>query len=130
MLRGGIIIFTYIFSFKLLKARPSKIKLFGCIIVLSGLLIVGVVNFIYSTSNSSEEEYTLLGYGLILISIVIGALKFIVEEYLLTHYNFSPFLIVGMQGLYGIFFACIFLPLISLIPCGLKENACVFLDSG
>lgn len=53
MLRGGIIIFTYIFSFKFLKARPTKIKLFGCVVVLSGLLIVGVVNFIFSTNTSS-----------------------------------------------------------------------------
>ena len=51
ILRGGIIIFTYLFSFIYLKARPSKVKLVGCIVVLSGLLIVGVVNFIFSTST-------------------------------------------------------------------------------
>jgi len=72
----------------------------------------------------------LIGYGLILVSIIIGAIKFIYEEHLLTHYKFTPFLIVGMQGFYGIFFALIFLPILSIIPCGLKKEACVLLDSG
>ena len=54
MLRGGIIIFTYFFSYKFLKARPTKVKMFGCAVALSGLIIVGVVNFIYSTNDSSE----------------------------------------------------------------------------
>ena len=48
----------------------------------------------------------------------------------MTHYKFTPLLIVGMQGFYGLFFACIFLPILSLIPCGLEKDACVYLDSG
>jgi len=79
MLRGGILITTYLSSYFFLNSQFKKIKTFGCILILIGLVLVGVVNLLYSSETDSEQEYTLLGYGLILFSIIVNAFHYIWE---------------------------------------------------
>ena len=46
MMRGGTILSTYLFTLLLLKKQSKKQKIVGCLIVLLGVIIVGVVNIV------------------------------------------------------------------------------------
>jgi drug/metabolite transporter (DMT)-like permease len=130
MLRGGNLIATYLLSYALLGTKFRKYRTFGCIIMFFGLLLIGVVNLAYTTDSQSEQQYTLLGYGLIFFSLIINAFHYIYEEYLTVNYNLEPFLIIGLEGIYGIIISLIMIPLLSTIPCFLKQDACVINDNG
>ena len=96
MLRGGILITTYLCSYFFLNAKFKKIKTVGCIVIMTGLVLVGVINLLYSTESASQQQYTLIGYGLIFVSIFVNAFHYIYEEHLVNHYKMEPLLIVGI----------------------------------
>ena len=48
IMRGGTVLTTYLFSICWIKSKPSKSKLSGVIIVLIGIVIVGLSNYIYT----------------------------------------------------------------------------------
>jgi drug/metabolite transporter (DMT)-like permease len=76
MLRGGTVLTTYLFTIVILKVRPKKHKIVGCIIVLFGLTTVGAVNFIMGDQGESNSMAA-LGYFLILIGIIGAGFRFI-----------------------------------------------------
>lgn len=45
ILRGGTVLTTFLFSYTCLKLRPIRPRIVGCLIVLLGLVIVGIINF-------------------------------------------------------------------------------------
>lgn len=77
MLRGGTVLTTYVFTIVILKVRPKKFKIVGCIIVLFGLMIIGAVNFLTEDGEGEGDSLAGLGYLLIIIGIVGAGLRFI-----------------------------------------------------
>lgn len=131
MLRGGTVLTTYIFTIIILKVRPKKFKIVGCIIVLFGLMTIGVVNFLTGDDKDGESSsLAVLGYLLIIVGIVGAGLRFIYEERIMRKFNLNPLWMLSLEGVYSIVLSCIFIPILALIPCPFEDNACVFNDSG
>jgi drug/metabolite transporter (DMT)-like permease len=55
MLRGGTIVTTFIFSITILKTKPQAKMVIGSILALVGVAIVGISNFKFSSSTSSDD---------------------------------------------------------------------------
>ena len=67
-----------------------------------------------------------LAFFMIIISLFFNGVVYISEEVLFTKYVVDPFELVGTEGLWGLLCYCIFLPIISTLPCGgVLKSACV-----
>lgn len=54
MLRGGNLIATYLFSYTFLGTHFVKNRTIGCIIIIFGLLLIGIVNLIFSSGSQTD----------------------------------------------------------------------------
>ena len=54
MLRGGTLIFTYLFTLVILKVSISRQKVMGCGVIVAGLAVVGVTNLVLGSRASNE----------------------------------------------------------------------------
>ena len=68
----------------------------------------------------------IMGYILIIASLFFNGFFFVFEQKLLTKYHLEPLQVVGYEGLFGLCFYILVLPIISFIPCTFGESACVF----
>jgi uncharacterized membrane protein len=48
MMRGGTVLTTFIFSILFLKLKIKNFQLYGCALVLLGVIVVGVNNMVFS----------------------------------------------------------------------------------
>jgi hypothetical protein len=62
----------------------------------------------------------LLGLGCILVAQVIGAVQFIVEEQLMG--KMTPTVLVGFEGLWGLAYYVVLVPVLSLTPRSEEEG--------
>jgi len=52
MLHGGTVLTTFLFSFIILKSKPTRQKLIGSGFVLLGLTIAGLINLLLNAETS------------------------------------------------------------------------------
>ena len=84
MLRGGTILTTYFFRVLILRKKSKRQKILGCLIVLIGVVIVGLINiFLGENKESDDQLLVIIGYGLIVIGVIGSGLHYIIEEYLM-----------------------------------------------
>lgn len=78
MMRGGVIITTFLFSVVLAKQKVIREQLIGTGSALVGILIVGGVNTIYSTNSDEANGFLeIVGYILIVVSLFTNGLFFV-----------------------------------------------------
>lgn len=81
-----------------------------------GLTFVGIASQTKDTAeNQSSTEMT--GIVLVLIGMVGSACHFITEEKLIAGTDVDPLLVVGIEGLWGVIFNLVLLPIFQAIPC-------------
>jgi len=56
ILRGGTVLTTFLFTVLLLKTKTQKFQLIGGGVVLFGLSVVGVGNYLLGVKSSTEQE--------------------------------------------------------------------------
>jgi|JI6StandDraft_1071083.scaffolds.fasta_scaffold11106_5 hypothetical protein len=103
----------------------------GCLIAIIGILLVGVSNVVFapkSSSSDADAKLAIVGYLLIVASLITNGLFFVSEEKLYKAYHLEPMQVVGYEGLFGLIFYAIILPIISFVPCSFGVEACVFSD--
>lgn len=110
MLRGGVIIFTCIFTIIFLKKKIEKHKYIGIFICIIGLILVGL-------ASKDDKENSPVCICLILISLIFTAFQYVAEEKILDSYNIHPIQLVSWESIFGILFFIILLPIIEFIPC-------------
>lgn len=120
MLRGSIMIFVGIFSVIFLRKRLEWFRWFGMVIIFTGLIIVGLSDYLQSTEeedcngnftllNSTSVECEdsgglsneLLGDALVVGAQVVAATQFVYEENFIRKYNIPPLKVVGLEGIFG-----------------------------
>jgi len=119
MLRGGVIIFTCAFS-KIFLGRPIyRHHYLGVSLLVMGFILVGIASVVTSGngSNSVGVGGTILGIVMVLISLVIQAAQFVVEETILKHYQISAQRMVGLEGIFGMIFIFLWIMIFTFIPC-------------
>lgn len=119
MLRGAVIIFTGLFSVAFLNQRLRYYHWTGMILVIIGLIIVGMSDFLSQTGNSSDLNKVITGDLLIICAQIIAATQMVVEQKFLTQYNVPAMLAVGWEGFFGFLTLTIVLIPMYYIPAGM-----------
>ncbi|EAR90511.2 nucleotide-sugar transporter (macronuclear) [Tetrahymena thermophila SB210] len=120
MLRGGVILVTALFSVVFLKRKIYLHNYIGCGLVIIGITLVGSVNYIFPKSSNSDDvdpTMALIAIILILISLFTNGILFVSEEKLFSKYYLHPMQVVGTEGIWGLCFYAILLPILALVPC-------------
>ncbi|KAL1122051.1 hypothetical protein AAG570_003457 [Ranatra chinensis] len=106
MFRGSVIVFVALLSMLFLKRRIAWKKWLGIIVVILGLAVVGVSDFISPSSSGSDEEYTtkgiITGDLLIVVAQIITALQMVYEEKFVAGRDIPALQAVGWEGLFGL----------------------------
>lgn len=124
MMRGFINVVTPFMSIIFLKRKQYMHHWVGVISIVAGVAGVGAVAMVY---DSGEETHGSIGFGIALIIVAqffTGAL-FIVEEYFLGDYYLDPMKVVGLEGMWGLSYYMLALPIMQAIHCS-SESLCQF----
>lgn len=132
MLRGATIVFSGILSVIFLKKKLVLHHWIGMLTVTAGLACVGATVLLPDpnkkhSSDDPPQNMFALGLILILSGQVLASVQMVVEEIFLKSGNYSPFNVVGMEGMFGTLIMGLFvLPLCYFLPgdnLGSYENA-------
>ena len=115
MLRGALLIFTYILSVIFIKNSHNMNHYLGMFLTIIGLIIVGLAEGLKKTSNLGT---TIGGIILTVIGQFFTAIQFVYEENLTKKYQCKITKVIGFQGIFGIFLMIIVLPILDSINCG------------
>ncbi|TYZ64518.1 hypothetical protein PybrP1_006034 [[Pythium] brassicae (nom. inval.)] len=131
MARGSVIIFSAVFSVRLMGKRLYGYHYMSIFIVAVSVALVGWAGVGHGGSGSgggeggatdpaaeSEAWNALLGLGFIVAAQVLTALQIVVEEHMMIALNVSPMLLVGLEGLWGLVFYVVLVPVLTLSPAG------------
>lgn len=120
MLRGAVIVFTGLLSVAFLGRKLRYFHWTGIVIVIAGLVIVGVSDFV---GKPAEGDYTLNGIItgdlLIIAAQVVTATQMVIEEKFVTRYNVPALLAVGWEGTFGFLTLSLILIPMYWIPAGI-----------
>lgn len=127
MLRSSQIIFTCIFSIFFLKRRIKGYEIFGIVLVVIALVLVGWSGM-YIPSNKDTEDVEvakssirekLFGSLLVTFAQVFISVQIILEEYLIQiklKDQVGALEVIGNEGLMGFFITLLFFPFAFLCP--------------
>lgn len=107
MLKGFILIFTFLISLIVLKKKYKVYHYVAVIIIFVGLIQVGRSNIQFKEEISAPNP--LLGNILVIIAQLLLSLMFVYEEYILKDYEIEILDIVGWEGLWGVLINGVFL---------------------
>ncbi|KAH8069892.1 hypothetical protein JL721_5427 [Aureococcus anophagefferens] len=117
MTRGSVIIFTCALSVRYMGKKMEPVHWVSVLIVCLAIVVVGVSG-VFGASDSggaSAGEY-ILGLMLILLGQVVGAVQFVLEEWLMNECDVTPTLLVGWEGVWGMGYFLILAPVLSYTP--------------
>ena len=129
MLRGSLIIFTFLLSLYYLKNKHNFNHYLGVIIIIIGLFLVGLSAYLNKNENNSKDS--ILGIFLIIFSNIFIAIQYIYEENIVKNYDCHPFKLVGFEGCFGMIYSIFLIIIFYFIKCNkfsqnFKENFCSF----
>ena len=119
MLRGSVIIFTGILSIIFLKNKLKWFHWTGMVMVMFGLCMVGVGDYVFGSGEVSfyeSKNSVLAGDLLIILSQVITAVQMTVEEKIVKKYDVPPLQGIGWEGIFGFFILLVLLVPMFFIP--------------
>ncbi|GLE02499.1 hypothetical protein PINS_up011337 [Pythium insidiosum] len=119
MARGSVIIFSAALSVKLMGKRLYAYHYASIALVAVSVALVGWAGTSTSSSSSasaSESSNALLGLVFIIMAQLLTALQIVVEEHMMLSLNVSPMLLVGLEGLWGLAFYVLLVPVLTLTP--------------
>ena len=130
MLKGSLIIMTFIMSKFVVKNKHTCDHYIAIPISTLGVILVGLSAYLSaSEKDESEEEnkgsdagQTLLGIILMLIAMFILSIQFIFDEFFMRKYRCHPLICIGYEGVFGFFINLFLCAIFYFIKCGKKEE--------
>jgi hypothetical protein len=121
MTRGSVIIFSAILSKVMLKRKLqathyTSIAIVVCAITLVGIAAVEMEAAASGSSAKKDTSHQAIGILLTVLAQLITALQIVVEEDFLTKRNMRPVLLVGMEGVWGVLFFAVLVPVLQYSP--------------
>jgi drug/metabolite transporter (DMT)-like permease len=122
MLRGANIIFAAILTIVILRRKLRAYHWVGVSLALVGILIVSAAALSAGGSDSGDSDSSksgndvAIGVGIVIFAQVIQATQIILEEELLNDLGMEPMLVVGVEGLWGLLFMCVIMPILMFLP--------------
>ena len=120
MMRGIIVVITALLALIFLGKKQHRHHWTAICFIVAGVAEVGWVAIAKEGSDSSSSPAT--GIILLMISQLFAGTMFVVEEKLLSQYYLDPFKIVGTEGMWGVLYYLIALPIMQSIQCGGKTG--------
>jgi len=119
MLRGGVIVFTCLFSKIFLKRQVYRHHMVGVCLLVVGFVLVGVASVVTSGTGAGSVGVggTIAGIVMVLISLVIQAAMFVLEETIVSKNQIDPQRMVGLEGVFGMIFIFMWIMIFSYVPC-------------
>jgi len=124
MLRGANIIFSALFSVVFLGRKFKAFNWFGVCVVVFGIFLVGLSNYLSSRATSDDENVPtvdvslqIFGMSMVILAQVFSGGQVITEEKLLKGLQVPPLILVGYEGIWGMI-VCLLLviPVTYMIP--------------
>merc|ERR1719382_1099398 len=118
MMRGSIIIFSAVLSVSFLRRRLHGFHWLGVAITTVALLLIGLAAILEepSSHHPGQGSDATIGVALVVLAQVFAAFQMTFEEYLLTGYEVSSMLTVGMEGTWGCLLMAGILSVMTSIP--------------
>jgi drug/metabolite transporter (DMT)-like permease len=110
MMRGIIVIIVAGMARVFLKKPQFKHHLVSLATIFLGVFVVGLSSVVFAESSGGEETSP-LGIILLLISQMFSGGLYITEEKILGDYYLDPLLVVGLEGMWGLLYYIILLPI-------------------
>ena len=123
MMRGTIVIITALMAVIFLKAKQYRHHWLALLVLFIGVFLVGLSSLLFPDTPHSGESTGALGIILIIIAMLFAGTLFIVEEKLLGDYYLDPLKVVGLEGMWGLLYYLILLPIMQHINCDVP-NLC------
>lgn len=120
MVRGSIIIVVAVYSRVFLNKELYRHQGLGVALTIIGVTVVGVVSVLYEAPSARNP---LLGVILLLIGQLFTGGQFVIEEKFLSDSQIHPLQVVGLEGVSGLCYYIVVLPVLNLIPCN-DEDFC------
>lgn len=120
MLKGLVVVVVALYSVIFLHRRLYRHQVFGVVFVFVGVVIVGVGSVFM---DSGDERNPALGAILIVAGQFIGGANWVIEEKFFGDIVVPPLQAVGIEGLSGLIYFAILLPIFYYIPC-YNTNMC------
>lgn len=114
MLRGAIVLFTGTFARIFLQRRQYAFHWIAMVLIVIGVVIVGLASVLFTDPDDSNASNPLLGDILILSAQIFAAAQFVAEDYIMDRYLASPMHLVGLQGVFGVLFWLVVLPIMQV----------------
>jgi len=121
MMRGIIVVICALFSVIFLKRKLYRHHWTGVGLIFLGVAEVGYVAIKFpdplDAGDSGASSNEVLGIVLLLLSQFAAGTMFIIEEKLLSSYYLDPFLVVGTEGMWGVCYYIVLLPIMQYVTC-------------
>lgn len=118
MMRGSVIVFTCLLSIRYMDKKMQAVHWTAISIVCVAIVLVGVAGLLGEDNEGSDAAQYILGIVLIVLGQVVGAVQFVLEEYLMVSMHVTPTLLVGWEGLWGTLYFVALAPLLTISPRG------------
>jgi drug/metabolite transporter (DMT)-like permease len=103
MLVGGTELILSMVAARVVRKRPiTRQRWCGAGIMMVGLVLVACSDLV--SGNESSEKFG-LGLLLVILKVIVGTSKDMVRELFLQEGDFSATLLLGMEGVYGLWMA-------------------------
>jgi drug/metabolite transporter (DMT)-like permease len=121
MLRGSVIIFTGLLSVAFIGRTIRRYMWVGMACITTGLILVGVGDFAFQDTGSSDYSENKLngivaGDLLIIMAQIVAAAQFVYEEKYIKKHSIPALLAVGLEGLFGMVILSLLLIPMYYIP--------------
>lgn len=63
-------------------------------------------------------------------SLTFNGFFYTYEQKIFNEYHIEPIQMVGLEGVFGICYCLIFIPILTFVPCPFQDKSCVFSQSG
>ncbi|KIH67161.1 hypothetical protein ANCDUO_02512 [Ancylostoma duodenale] len=98
----ALIVCTGLLSIFLINAQIEGYKWLGMLIVVLGLVIVGVTDFLFGEETEEKKEGAMIGNILCVVAQIAVALQLVLEQKYLHMHDVHPLFAVGLEGIYGL----------------------------
>merc|ERR1740121_2239400 len=121
MMRGSIIVFSAILTVSFLGRKLHGFHWLGVAITTVALLLIGLAAILEQPAPRGNDHPgkgsdATIGIALVVLAQVFAAFQMTFEEYLLTGYEVSSMLTVGMEGTWGCLLMAGILSVMTSIP--------------
>jgi len=117
MLRGGLTIFSSIFSIIFLKRHIHRIQWIGIAMMVFALVIVGISGIMNDSDTNHSWSDRLKGMAMVICGLVFQGGQLVYDEYLIKELNIPIMIVLGMEGVWGVLISLLIVcPFCLIVP--------------